>query len=333
MSREYSGSRVLVTGGLGFIGSNLVRQLVEAGADVATVDNLLPNHGGNEFNVTGYSDVIETITCDIRNIETYTRHLQRADYVFGLAGQTGHVASMRQPRLDLDINTNAYLDLLEVCRRRNPDVRIVYASTRQVYGKPDYLPVDESHPRRPVDVNGISKSATEDLHLLFNRVYGLRSSVLRLTNVYGPRMRVRDAKQNFLGDWIRRLIDEVQILVFGDGQQRRDVLYVDDCVAALMTAGSSPHAEGKVFNVGGTEGVALIDLARKLCDLQARAEFELAPFPAERLSIDIGDIVLDSLRIANELGWRPTTTLADGLETTVAFYRAHRDQYWDAGSR
>ena len=236
---------------------------------------------------------------------------------------------MTDPTTDLQINAAAQLSILEACRKVNPAIRIVFASTRQIYGKPDYLPVDEKHPIRPVDVNGINKLAGEWYHLLYNKVHGIRACVLRLTNTYGPGMRVKDARQTFLGIWIRQLLEGQPIKVFGDGLQLRDFNYVDDCVQALLDAGSSEAALGQVYNLGSAEVVNLKDLAAMLVPMAAGGRWELVPFPPERKAIDIGDYYSDFALAQRDLGWTPRVGLMEGLRRTVAFYREHGTHYWE----
>ncbi|MBT4662339.1 MAG: NAD-dependent epimerase/dehydratase family protein [Candidatus Marinimicrobia bacterium] len=327
--KSYSGKQILITGGLGFIGSNLARSLVTHGAIVTLVDSLFPKYGGNTFNIDDIQNQVVVNVCDVRDSYAMEHLIRGKDYLFNLAGQTSHIDSMTDPHTDLDINAVAQLSILEVCRKTNPEIKIVFASTRQIYGKPDYLPVDEKHPIRPVDVNGINKLAGEWYHLLYNNVYGLRACALRLTNTYGPRMRVKDARQTFLGIWIRLLIEGRPIKVFGDGLQLRDFNYVDDCVEALLLAGSSDQANGKVYNLGGSEVIGLKDLAKIMVNLCHGGSFELAPFPSERKAIDIGDYYSDFSLITKELGWTPKIDLKDGLELTLNYYREHFSHYWD----
>ena len=327
---HYRGRRVLITGGMGFIGSNLARRLVEEGADVTVVDNLFPEYGGNPFNVADIRDRIAQTVGDVRDAPLMERLVEGKDFLFNLAGQTSHLDSMVDPQADLAINAQAQLSILEACRKVNPGIGVVFASTRQVYGKPDYLPVDEKHPVRPVDVNGINKLAGELYHILYANVYGIRACALRLTNTYGPGMRVKDARQTFLGVWLRRLIDGEPISVFGDGQQRRDFNYVSDCIDALVLAGASESAKGRVYNLGSSEVVTLAELARMLVALAGRGTQETVPFPSERKAIDIGDYWGDFSLIRRELGWEPRVGLRDGLERTLAYYRQHRGHYWDS---
>ena len=327
--KSYTNARVLITGGLGFIGSNLTRALVNQGAVVTLVDSLIPQYGGNPFNVDDIRDKVNVNVCDVRDPYAMAHLLQDKDYLFNLAGQTSHLDSMIDPQTDLDINAASQLSILEACRKSNPTIKIVFASTRQLYGKPAYLPVDEKHPIHPVDVNGINKLAGEWYHLLYNNVHGIRACALRLTNTYGPGMRVKDARQTFLGIWVRLLIEGKPIKVFGDGMQLRDFNYVDDCVEALLLAGSSDVANGKVYNLGSTEVVSLKALAEMMTNLGHGGAFETVPFPPERKAIDIGDYYSDFSFIKGELGWQPTTNLHEGLQRTVEYYKTHHQHYWD----
>ena len=327
--KNYSGKEILITGGLGFIGSNLARRLVSQGANLTLVDSLIPQYGGNTFNIDDIKNKVAVNVCDVRDTFAMEHLIQGKEYLFNLAGQTSHLDSMADPHTDLDINAAAQLSILEVCRKVNPDIKIVFASTRQLYGRPDYLPVDEKHPNRPVDVNGINKLAGEWYHLLYNNVYGIRACALRLTNTYGPGMRVKDARQTFLGIWIRLLLEGKPIKVFGDGKQLRDFNFVDDCVEALLLAGANNNANGKVYNLGSSEIIGLSDLAEIMVNLGVSGNYELAPFPADRKAIDIGDYYSDYSLIKKELGWAPKIDLKVGLKRTLNYYRAHSSHYWD----
>lgn len=327
--KTYKNAKTLITGGLGFIGSNLARALVEQGADVTLVDSLIPQYGGNPFNIEDIRDKVSVNVCDVRDPFAMAYLLKDKDYLFNLAGQTSHMDSMIDPQTDLEINVAAQLSILEVCRKANSGIKIVFASTRQLYGKPDYLPVDEKHPIRPVDVNGINKSAGEWYHLLYNNVYDIRACALRLTNTYGPGMRVKDARQTFLGIWVRLLLEGKPIKVFGDGLQLRDFNYVDDCVEALLLAGANDAANGKVYNLGSTEVVDLKTLAEMMIELGYGGAVEFVPFPPERKAIDIGDYYGNFSLITDELGWRPKIGLREGLQKTLAYYQTHREHYWD----
>lgn len=323
---SFSGRRVLITGGLGFIGSNLARQLVEAGSHVTLVDSLIPEYGGNLFNIAGIEDRVRVNISDVRDEYSMRYLVQGQDYLFNLAGQTSHLDSMHDPYTDLDINCRAQLAILEACRKNNPGIKVVFASTRQIYGKPDYLPVDEAHPLRPVDVNGINKLAGEWYHILYNNVYGVRACALRLTNTYGPRMRIKDARQTFLGVWIRRLVEGRPFEVW-DGTQLRDFSYVDDAVEALLLAAADPAADGKVFNVGGCPPISLEALAHLLVEINGGGNFTVRPFPPERKRIDIGDYYANDCLLRTTLGWAPEVDLRTGLARTLAYYREHLAQY------
>lgn len=329
---HYAGKKVLITGGLGFIGSNLARALVSEGAQVTLVDSLIPQYGGNLFNIADIRGRLAVNVCDVRDPFAMAYLLQDQDHLFNLAGQTSHLDSMNDPQTDLDINAAAQLSLLEACRKANPGIKIVFASTRQIYGKPDYLPVDENHPIRPVDVNGINKLAGEWYHLLYNNVHGIRACALRLTNTYGPGMRVVDARQTFLGIWVRLLLEGKPIKVFGDGGQLRDFNYVDDCVSALILAGASEKANGKVYNLGSQEVLGLKDLAEMMVGIGYGGSYELVPFPQDRKAIDIGDYYGDFSLITQELGWSPKIGLKEGLSRTLAFYKANGAHYWPGSS-
>jgi UDP-glucose 4-epimerase len=327
--QKYENAKVLITGGLGFIGSNLARALVDRGAKVTLADSLIPLYGGNIFNIDDIHDKVTVNLSDVRDSVAMTHLLKDKDYLFNLAGQTSHMDSMSDPQTDLDINANAQLSILEACRKVNPEIKIVFASTRQLYGKPDYLPVDEKHPIRPVDVNGINKLAGEWYHLLYNNVYGIRACALRLTNTYGPGMRVKDARQTFLGIWVRSLIEGKPIKVFGDGLQLRDFNYVDDCVEALLLTGASDISNGKVYNLGSKEVVGLKALAEMMVDLGYGGNFDLVAFPPERKAIDIGDYYSDFSLITKELGWQPKVSLKDGLIRAIDYYQKNYRHYWD----
>ena len=322
---SFSGASTLITGGLGFIGSNLARRLVGMGARVTLVDSLIPEYGGNPFNVRDIRERVSVSITDVRDTHAMTQLIKGQDYLFNLAGQTSHLDSMTDPKTDLEINAAAQLSILEACRQHNPRIKVVFASTRQLYGRPQYLPVDEKHPMRPVDVNGINKLAGEQYHLLYNDVYGIQACALRLTNTYGPGMRVKDARQTFLGVWIRNAIQEKPILVYGDGSQLRDFNYVDDAVDAVLMAAS---AEREVFNLGSEEVISLRDLARKLVAVNGGGKFEIVPFPPERKAIDIGDYYSDFKKIRSALGWSPKIGLDEGLKRTLRYYSEHGREYW-----
>ncbi len=324
----YERQNVLITGGLGFIGSTLARRLVELGANVTLVDSLIPAYGGNPANIAGIEDRVTVEIADVRDVARLPSFVRGQDIVFNLAGQTSHVDSLHDPYTDLEINCRAQLSILETVRHENSEAKVIFASTRQLYGRPQYLPVDERHPLAPVDPNGVNKAAGEWYHLVYGEIYGLRCSVLRLTNTYGPRMRVKDDRQTFLGTWLRLAVLGEELLIFGDGKQRRDFTFVDDAVDAFLRAGSSDAADGEVFNVGGEPPVSLGDLAELLVEIAGAGTWRLVPFPEERRSIDIGDYYADDSKIRAALGWEPRVGLREGLERSLTFYRRHGASYW-----
>ncbi len=324
----FAGRKVLITGGLGFIGSNLARRLVDLGASVLLVDSLIPEYGGNLRNIHGIEDRVRVNIADVRDEYSMDYLVQGQDYLFNLAGQTSHLDSMRDPYTDLEINCRSQLSILEACRKHNPGIKIVYAGTRQIYGKPDYLPVDERHLLHPTDVNGINKMAGEWYHIVYNNVYGIRAVSLRLTNTYGPRMRVKDARQTFLGYWIRLIIEGQKIQVFGDGRQVRDFNYVDDAVEAMLLVAAAEEANGQIYNLGSDETINLHDLAQLLIEVNGSGTFELVPFPPDRKIIDIGDYYADYRRIRGKLGWQPHVSLREGLARTLVYYQENRNYYW-----
>jgi len=325
--QKFTDRRVMITGGLGFIGSNLVRSLVKMGARVLLVDSLIPEYGGNLFNIADIRDQVRVNIADIRDEHSMLCLIQEQDFLFNLAGQTSHLDSMHDPFTDLEINCRSQLSILEACRKNNPNVKIVFASTRQVYGVPDYLPVDERHLLHPTDVNGINKMAGEWYHIVYNNVYDIRACALRLTNTYGPRMRIKDARQTFLGWWIRQLIEGKELEIFGDGEQLRDFNYVDDVVEALLMAAVSEETNGHVYNLGCDDSISLRDLAEKLIEINHQGSYRLIPFPPERKVIDIGNYYADFRKIQKTLEWQPRIRLEDGLRNTVEFFRKHFDKY------
>jgi UDP-glucose 4-epimerase len=323
----YRGRRVMVTGGLGFIGSNLARVLVDLGAQVLLVDSLIEDYGGNLFNIRGVEDRLRVNIADVRQQSTMNYLVRDHDVIFNLAGQVSHIDSMQDPYTDLEINCRSQLSILEACRRYNPGVKVVFAGTRQVYGRPAHLPVSEAHLVRPTDVNGINKAAGEYYHLVYNNVFGVRACSLRLTNVYGPRQLLKHNRQGFIAWFIRLALENREIQIYGDGSQLRDFVYVDDCADAFLRAGASDSSNGQVFNVGGLEPISHRDLVELLTSLARSGRYRLVDWPEEKKAIDIGDFYADSTLIADTLGWRPVTTLRDGLTNTLAFYRLHLPHY------
>jgi UDP-glucose 4-epimerase len=328
LSAFYRDRRIMITGGLGFIGSNLAHQLVKLGCSrVLLVDSLISEYGGNLFNISGIEDRVKVNIADVRQQSTMNYLVRDIDVIFNLAGQVSHIDSMQDPYTDLEINCRSQLSLLEACRRYNPAVKVVFAGTRQVYGRPDSLPVTESHLVRPTDVNGINKAAGENYHLVYNNVFGVRACSLRLTNVYGPRQLLKHNRQGFIGWFIRHVVENREIQIYGDGRQLRDFVYVADAADAFLCAGASDACNGQVLNVGGAEPIALRDLVELLIAVGESGRYRLVDWPPEKKAIDIGDFYADSSLISRTLGWQPRTLLRDGLKRTIDYYRAHLHHY------
>ena len=327
IAAAYLRQKALITGGLGFIGSNLARKLLELGADVTIVDNLDPDSGGNLFNVEDIKKHIQIIYADISNEHQMKLAVKGQKYLFNLAGQMSHIGSMRDPFKDLNVNVVGQLKLLEVCRVNNPEISIVFAGTRQVYGRPKYLPVDENHLLTPLDNNGVSKRAGEMYHVVYNRVHGMATCVLRMTNVYGPRMRIKDDLLTFIGWWFRQLLERNDIPIFGDGMQIRDFNYVDDVVNALLLCAANPATSGKIYNLGG-EPINLLNLARLMIKVNGSGDYVIVPFPESRKRIDIGDYYGDYSLIKGDVGWQPKTSLVDGIAKLLEYYRVNKEHYF-----
>ena len=327
LAEAFSGRKVMITGGLGFIGSNLAIALVGLGARVLLVDSLIPQYGGNLHNIEPIRDRVYVNIADVRDAHSMAYLVQGQDFIFNLAGQVSHLDSMEDPFTDLEINCRSQLFILEACRRNNPDVKLVYAGTRQQYGKPDYLPVDEKHLMHPADVNGVNKMAGEWYHIIYNNVYGLRAASLRLTNTYGPRMRIKDARQTFLGWWLRLALEGREIQVYGDGSQVRDFNYVEDVVRAFLLVAAHEAADGQVYNLGSPEPVTLAQVAELLVEGRQGGRWTLVPWPPERRAIDIGSYQGDYSKLQSELGWQPRVSLREGLSRTLAYYEEHLEHY------
>lgn len=325
----YRDKNILITGGLGFIGSNLAERLVDSGAHVTLVDSLIPNYGGNLYNVKEIIDKVKINIADIRDSFSMNYLVQEKDYLFNMAGTLSHIDSMEDPYTDLDINCKAQLSLLDACKNNNREVKIVFAGTRSQYGKAGYLPVDEKHLMLPSDVNGINNVAGEMYHILYNNVYGIRSVSLRLTNVYGPRHQMKHPKQGFLNWFIRLAIDDETIKIYGDGKQLRDFNYVDDAIEAILLAGASDRANGEVFNLGSGNPVSIVDVAKKIIGIAKKGRYEFVSFPEDKKKIEVGNYYADYSKINNLLGWKPKVGMEEGLKRTVDFYITNKAHYWD----
>jgi UDP-glucose 4-epimerase len=284
--------------------------------------------GANPYNLSGIENQVNVTIGDICDPAVIGPLIQNQDFLFNMAGQVSHLASMSEPIEDLRVNAIGPLVMLEECRKRNPTIKTIYAGTRQIYGRAQYLPVDEKHALEPVDYNGVSKLAGEMYHFVAQRAYGLRVTVIRMTNVFGPGMRVKDARQTFIGWWFHQLIDGQELEVFGDGTQTRDLNYIAEVVAALLLAAANPISDGKIYNLGGGRPVRLLDLAQLMVEINGSGGYHLTPFPPERKQIDIGDFYADTRKIEDELGWKPEISLEAGIADTLEYYRKHKEYYW-----
>lgn len=323
---NFKDKNVLITGGLGFIGSNLAIKLVELGAKVTLLDSMYPDYGGNLFNIEPIKDKVFVNFSDMRDTYSLSYLVKEKDYIFNIAGQVSHIDSMKDPLTDMEINVRAQLFLLEICRKYNKEAVIVYSSTRQFYGRPQYLPVDENHPVIPTDVNGINKMAGEQYHLLYHKVHGLKTTALRLTNTYGPRQLIRHNRQGFIGWFIRKIVLDEEIEIFGDGKQIRDLNHVEDVVNALLLAAVTKDCYGEYFNLGG-EHLTLLELVKLMIEIHGKGSYRLVPFPEEKKKIDIGDFYGEFTKFKTTTGWEPRVSLKDGLRSTFSYYERYKDHY------
>lgn len=328
LREAYADKSVLITGGLGFIGSNLAAALAGRCKDLVLVDSLIPGHGGNRFNIAGIEDKVHVNIADVRDENGIQQLVKDRDYIFNLAGQVSHLDSMQDPYTDLEINCRSQLSILEACRKNNPQAKVLFAGTRGQYGKIRSLPVAEDHPTVPTDVNGVNKLAGESYHILYNDVHGIRACSLRLTNTYGPRHQMRSSRQGVLSWFIRLAMDGEEIPLYGGGEQIRDFNYVDDVVRGLLLAMASAKTNGQIYNLGSGTGTSLREAGEIAVEVAGGGSVKQVPFPENHRKIEIGDYVADFSKINRGLGWKPEVPLRDGIERTVEFYRKHRDHYW-----
>ncbi len=328
MKHTFEKANVLITGGLGFIGSNLAIRLVELGAQVTLVDNMLPRQGGNLFNIDPIKDRVHINFSDIRNELSMNYLVREKDYIFHLAGQVNHVDSMRNPLKDLDINCRGTLVLLEACQHMNPDTRVIFAGTRGEYGKSVRLPVDEEHPTNPVGVYAVTNLTAEKMVLVYHRVKGLDGVCLRITNTYGPRHQMMHDEYGVLNWFIRKALDNDTIPVFGDGKILRDFLFIDDLVEALLKTAATPGAYGDIYNVGSGKGVSFQELAAIIEALAGRGNVRHTPFTQERKEVEPGDYIANIAKLSKATGWTPTVPLSEGIARTLDFYRKYGAHYW-----
>jgi len=323
----FKDKRILITGGLGFIGSTLAIRLVDEGASVIIVDALIAGYGGNRFNIESVKDRIEVVIADVRDSKKIDKLVSGKDIIFNLAGTLSHVDSMKDPMTDLEINCRAQLSLLESVRKYNRKARIIFAGTRNQYGKAKYLPVDENHPQTPTDINGINSIAAEKYHLMYTKVYGIKTVSLRMTNTYGPRHQMKHPRQGVLNWFIRQIMDGEEVKLYGGGRQIRDVNYIDDVVEALLRVGSSDHGWGEAYNLGGTP-VSLVDFVKRVIKAAGQGKVKVVPFPKERKMIEIGDYIASYEKIKKTYGWKPEINLDEGIERTISYYGKYKKYYW-----
>ncbi len=324
----FSGMRIVVTGGLGFIGSNLVHALARQGAHVAVIDALLPGLGGNRHNLAGITGTISVHEIDLRATAVLPRLLENADVVFNLAGALSHIDSSRDPFTDMECNVRAQLSLLEACRVACPRAVIVFTGSRSQYGRAATLPVNEDAPLHPVDLNGVHCVAAEQHHLLYHRLYGLRTVCLRLTNTYGPRHQMQHGRQGYLNWFIRLALEDRELPVYGDGTQLRDFNYVDDVVHALLAAATTPAAIGQVCNLGSGQAISVRASAEAVIASAGSGRLRLLSYPETLRGIEAGDYCADIRRAHALLIWSPRVPFAEGLQQTITFYRQHPDAYF-----
>jgi len=325
---EYRAQKVLITGGLGFIGSNLAHRLAQRGASVTLLDSLHPTCGGNRFNVEQIKNDLEVVVGNSCDLELVRKLIRGKAYVFNLAGHVSHIESMQEPFEDLQMNAIAPLTVLEASKLENREVRIVYSGTRQSYGRPDTVPLVETQLLKPIDVNGVNKMAGEWFHMVYHRAYGIPAVSLRLVNTYGPRQLVKHARQGFVGWFIKQAIDGEEIQVFGDGQQIRGFNYVDDVVDALLIAGANDKVKGDYFNLGGERPISLEEFVKILLKAAGRGSYRIVPFPSDKKAIDIGSVYTSAAKFNLATGWRARVGLEEGLVRTVEYYRRYREHYW-----
>jgi UDP-glucose 4-epimerase len=325
---NFKDREVLVTGGLGFIGSNLCIELVKLGARVTIIDNMLPRQGGNLFNVRDIEDRVKVNFSDVRNQLSMNHLVQGKEYIFHLAGQVNHVDSMRNPIQDLDINCRGTLVLLEALKQDNREAKIIFAGTRGEYGSSVKLPVDEDHPTNPKGIYAVTNLTAEKMVLVYDEIYGMKGACLRITNTYGPRHQMAHDEYGVFNWFIRKAMDNEDVPVFGDGRILRDFLFVDDLVECMLMVAATPAAYGGVFNVGTGIPVSFIDLAQKIVEVTGSGKARFTEFTQERKEVEPGDYYADITRIRNVVKWKPRTPLDAGIRETVKFYRKYRNHYW-----
>jgi UDP-glucose 4-epimerase len=325
---EFHGKRALITGGMGYTGSNLAIALVNAGAEVTVMDAMIPGYAGNLFNIEPIRDRVTVNFSDVRDVNVMNYLVQGQDYIFHLAGQVDHILSLSNPFLDIDINIKGTAVVMEAVRHHNPTAKVIYTGTRGQYGSAISLPVNENAATHPKGIYEISNLTAEKIIQVYNDVHGIESVMLRLTNIYGPRAQMKHHRYGIVNWFVRLAVDDETIKVFGDGQILRDFLYIDDAVEAILMCALEPKTTGEILNIGIDEPTSILDMVKTLIDVAETGRWEFAPFSPERKAQEPGDFYSDITKIRSLVGWEPRTSLRDGLRETVDFYRAHKHHYW-----
>ena len=328
LKQFYKNKKVLVTGGLGFLGSNLANHLAKLGASVTVLDCLLGQHGGNLFNIQSAGKKIRFVRGDIRDLNLVEKLVVAQDILFNIAAQTSHTASIQDPFLDADINVRGQINILESCKKINPKISIVYCSSRAVYGASPENPISESSLPNPLDIYAANKLVGEQYHKIYQRVYGIKTIILRVANGYGPCAQMKGPSFGILNWFTRLAMDDQEIKIFGDGKQVRDYVYVDDIVLAFLSAGMSTKLNGEVLNVASGRGIPLINIVKKIVQAAGKGRIIYVPWPEQNKKIDVGDFVADIRNAKKFLNWKPQISLEDGIGSMVAFYKKNKKFYW-----
>lgn len=328
MKNNYSKKEVLITGGLGFIGSNLAIELVKEGARVTILDNLQKGLGANYFNIVPIKNKVKVTVADIRSQSAMNSAVRGKDYIFHLAGQVSHIDSIKYPLKDLSINAEGTLVTLEACRKYNPETKLIFTGTRGQYGSSVRLPVSENHPMNPKGVYAITNLCAEKLVMVYDEIHKIRAIALRITNTYGPRHQMMHDEYGVLNWFIRKAIDNEVIPVFGNGLIKRDFLYIDDLVKALVMCGLSNDAYGNIFNIGSGKATDFVELAKIIISIAKSGSFKFTDFSKERKEIEPGDYYADIKKIKTIVGWKPAVSLNEGIERTINYYKKFKNKYW-----
>lgn len=326
--QKFFKKQILITGGMGFIGSSLAIKLAKIGAKVTILDAMIPGYGGNTFNIEPVKDMVVVNYSDIRDINSVNYLVRDKDYIFHLAGQVDHILSLSDPYPDIDINIKGTVVLMEACKHFNPTTQLVYIGTRGQYGRAVELPVKEDAPTHPIGIYEISRLSAEKIVKVYNDIHGIHSVMLRLTNIYGPRSQMIHSRYGVANWFIRQALDGETIKVFGDGRIKRDFLYIDDCVNAILMSAISESARGEIMNIGMDKPSDFITLAKEIIRIAKQGKWEYAPFTAERKAQEPGDFYSDITKIKTLVGWKPEISLNEGLEKTIDFYRTNKRRYW-----